>query len=122
MEDKRNMDFTMEQIQKAMTAASAEELLAMAKEDGIELTLTEAEEYYSELHQNYEMSDDELSAVAGGKGESYNGFDETIAAKCRRYRPNVPEGTIPDTPLCFYCAHFAKGETKVYGVCKLHLH
>lgn len=63
------MDFTMEQIQKAMTATSAEELLAMAKEDGIELTLTEAQEYYSELHQNYEMSDDDLQMVAGGKGE-----------------------------------------------------
>ena len=63
------MDFTMEQIQKAMTATSAEELLAMAKEDGIELTLSDAEKYYSQLHENFEMTDDDLQMVAGGKGE-----------------------------------------------------
>ena len=108
----RNMDFTMEQIQKAMTANSAEELFAMAKEDGIELTLTEAEEYYSELHKNQELSDDELSAITGGKGE-YNGIKEgsRIAKECGFYmfeNERIQEAAEHgcDVIRCYNCYNF----------------
>ena len=55
-----------ELIAKAKEAGSAEELLAMAKENDIELTGEQAKEYYDRLHASGELSDDELDNVAGG--------------------------------------------------------
>ena len=53
-------------IAKAREAKSAEELLAMAKENDIELTGEQAKEYYDRLHATGELADDELDNVAGG--------------------------------------------------------
>ena len=66
------MNFNPEQIQKAKAAASAAELLELAKAEGIELTEAEAEQYYSFLNtgSDCELPDDALEAVAGGKGSS----------------------------------------------------
>lgn len=63
------MNFTDEMIKQAMKAASAEELLEMAKAEGVGLTKTEAEQYYSFLQGRKKLSDEELSQIAGGKGE-----------------------------------------------------
>lgn len=57
---------TPETIKKAMAASSAEEILAIAKENSIELTLEQAEAYYEKLRTNEELSAEELSNVAGG--------------------------------------------------------
>ena len=62
------MDFTIEQIAKAKKASSAEELYSMAKEDGIDVTLAEVKEYYSQFHKSNELSDEDLSQVTGGSG------------------------------------------------------
>ena len=51
---------------KAREAGSAEELLALAKENGKEITSEQAEEYYERLHAAGELSDEELDNVAGG--------------------------------------------------------
>ena len=63
------MDFSKELIEKAKTASSAEELLTMAKEMGVELSEADAEAYFSFLNGSRPLSDDELEQVAGGKGE-----------------------------------------------------
>ena len=60
------MTFTAEQMNKAKSAKSAEELLAMAKESGVEMTEAQAAKYFDELHKEGELTDDELAAVAGG--------------------------------------------------------
>ena len=60
------MTFTPEQMNKAKAAKSAEELLALAKESGIELTEDEAKKYFAELNKQGELNDDELTSVAGG--------------------------------------------------------
>ena len=60
------MKFTEEQIKKAKSAKSAEELLALAKENGIALTEEEAAKYFADLHREGELSDDELDNVSGG--------------------------------------------------------
>ena len=60
------MKLMTEQMQKATACKSAEELQALAKSEGIELTDEEAEAYFAELN-NVRVSDDELDAVAGGK-------------------------------------------------------
>ena len=55
-----------EVIEKAKAASSAEELLALAKENGAELTQEEAQAYFAQLHKSGELSDEELDNVAGG--------------------------------------------------------
>ena len=56
---------TKEQIQKAMACETVEELMALAKEVGIELTKEEAEAYMAEL-EDFELDGDTLKRVAGG--------------------------------------------------------
>ena len=61
------MEMSKELISKAESAKGPEELLAMAKENGIELTEASAQEYFMRLHpQAGELEDDELDGVAGG--------------------------------------------------------
>lgn len=55
-----------ELIQKAKEAKSAEELMELAKENGREFTLEQAQEYYDRLHSDGELADDELDNVSGG--------------------------------------------------------
>ena len=62
------MIFTPEQLAKAKAAKSAEELIALAKENGVELTEEEAAKYFAELHKEGELADDELNNVSGGCG------------------------------------------------------
>ena len=59
-------NLTPELIAKAKTAESAEELLALAKANNVELTEEEAKTYFEQLNANGAVSDDELGAVAGG--------------------------------------------------------
>ena len=67
------MKISKELLEKAKTAKSAEELLAMAKAENIEMTAEEAAKAYAELHKTGELSDEELDNVAGGCDE----FKET---------------------------------------------
>ncbi len=60
------MEFNTELLEKAKEAKSAEELLSLAKENGMELTEGEAEEYFTQLNKSGELSDEELDNVAGG--------------------------------------------------------
>ena len=65
------MKFTPEQLAKAKAANSAEELLALAKENGIEMTEDEANKYFADFHKEGELSDEELDNVSGGCGDDY---------------------------------------------------
>ena len=58
-------ELTKEQIQKAMACETAEELMALAKTGGIELTKEEAEAYMAEL-EDVELDGETLKQVAGG--------------------------------------------------------
>ena len=58
-------ELTKEQIQKAMSCKTADELMALAKEVGIELTKEEAEAYMAEM-ADVELDSDLLKQVAGG--------------------------------------------------------
>ncbi len=53
-------------IAKARSAKSAGELLALAKENGLELTAEEANAYFEQLGKSGEISDEELDNVSGG--------------------------------------------------------
>ncbi len=59
---------TQELIEKAKQAKTPEELAALAKENGIELTSEEANTYFAMLNpKTGELGDDELEDVAGGR-------------------------------------------------------
>ena len=75
------MEFTKEMIEKAKQVKSAEELLALAKENQVEMTLEEANEKFAQLHSTGELSDDELDNVSGGCG-SDNSSSGLICKKC----------------------------------------
>ena len=64
------MRFTNEIIEKGKTAKSAEELLAMAKAENIELSAEQAAKAFAELNRTGELSDEELDNVSGGCGKS----------------------------------------------------
>ena len=55
-------ELTKEQIQKAM---ACEELMELAKAEGVELTKEEAEAYMAEM-EDVELDSDALKQVAGG--------------------------------------------------------
>ena len=60
-------NLTTEMIEKAKAAKSAEELLELAKANGVEMTADEAATYFAQLNPTSgELSDDDLDAVAGG--------------------------------------------------------
>ena len=64
--------FSPEMIEKAREAKSAEELLKMARENGIELSPMEAKTYFSQLNpKSGELDDDDLNNVSGGCGTQY---------------------------------------------------
>ena len=58
-------ELTKEQIQKAMSCETAEELMELAKTVGVELTKEEAEAYLAEM-EDVELDSDALKQVAGG--------------------------------------------------------
>ena len=72
------MKISKELLEKAKTAKSAEELLAMAKAENIELTEKQAAKAFAEFNKTGELSDEELDNVAGGGcGRDYEASGET---------------------------------------------
>ena len=60
-------NFNTEMIEKAKAVKSAEELIALAKDNGVEMTADEAATYFAQLNpKSNELFDDDLDAVAGG--------------------------------------------------------
>ena len=58
-------ELTKEMIAKAMQCENAEELMALAKAEGYDITKDEAEAYMAEL-ADIELDNDMLKPVAGG--------------------------------------------------------
>ena len=80
-----------ELFEKAKGAKSAEELVSLAKENGMELTEEEAAAYFAQLNKSGELSDEELDNVAGGGCHKKDGrlivtvwtsCDEFVCVKC----------------------------------------
>ena len=58
-------EITNEMLAKAMQCETAEDLIAYAKTEGVELTKAEAEAYLNELSE-CELEDGKLKHIAGG--------------------------------------------------------
>ena len=58
-------EITKELLAKAMQCRTAEELMALAKSEGMEVTKEEAEAYLAEIY-DIELEEEALEKVAGG--------------------------------------------------------
>ena len=63
-------EITKEMLGKALQCETVEDLLALAKAEGIELTKEEAEAYLDELSE-CELKDGDLKHVAGGASDTH---------------------------------------------------
>ena len=78
-------DITSEMIQKALKCETAEDLIAFAKSEGIELTKEEAEAYLAELGDQ-ELDSEQLRKVAGGGDGPYvDCFTDCLTDCVNRY-------------------------------------
>ena len=77
---KRN-ELTTEMIEKAMACQTADELLALAKHEGIEMTKDEAEAYMAEL-SDFELDEAALTNAAGGGCWTVNDKGTMCNEKC----------------------------------------
>ena len=73
------MNINAEMIEKAQAAKSAEELLEIAKAEGVEMTAAEAATYFAQLNpKGDELADSELENVAGGYACSSGKVGDTV--------------------------------------------
>ena len=90
-EEINKKELTKEQMEKAMACKTADELMALAKAEGYELTKEEAEAFLAEL-SDVELSDEVLQKAAGGY--------LPIKPKCSIYRDDIPEfGPVAPTEV-----------------------
>ena len=93
-------NLTPEMIEKAKAAKSAEELLALAKENNVEMTADEAKTYFAQLNpKSGELDDDDLDAVAGGAGSCGEPTNEDIfpvgtKMRCKRGTCRMCNGIV----------------------------
>ena len=80
MENNNNIKELLEKLQ---AAKSAEELIEMAKAEGVEIPADKAGELMAQLNDIGEISDDEAEAVAGG---IYNSITKRKIEENRRRR------------------------------------
>ena len=76
-----------EVLAKAMLCETPEELMKLAKENGVEMTKEVAEAYLSEF-EDIDLDSDQLKKVAGGFGEGKDYEKKPNAPQCRGYTPN----------------------------------
>ena len=78
------MELNNELIAKAKEAKTPEELMSLAKDNGVEMTGESAKAYFEQLHPTAgELSDEELDNVAGGGCQEVNRrLDVTVKPKC----------------------------------------
>ena len=109
------MEFTPEQLAKAKTCKSVEELLAYANEIGYPLTEEQAKKQFEAWSKEGEIADEELENVSGGSfvyGCSTYSSDPpyclivTAGNSCSLYRengvPTIPGGLKGSCWHCYY--------------------
>ena len=96
-------------ILKAKEAKSVEELIVLAKENGIELTEENAKMYFEQFNaKKGELSDDELDAVAGG---GCFGEEERYCPNCQtRLERRYSCHGLYDFYQCNNCGYEEPGE------------
>ncbi len=102
---------TSELLEKAKQAKSPEELMALAKENGTELTEESAGAYFEQLHKTGEVAEDELGNVSGGSCYNSDGRQiVTVAYCCTAFTCKKCGGKYLSTtylPVCNECGYSA---------------
>ena len=114
------MNISKELLEKAKQAKTAEELLAMAKAENIELNAEEAAQAFAKMNKNGELSDEELDNVVGGcggnaaKGPKYSVGDwVTVDINYGGYRPEGKVISVWKSDSPTYCYMYTiKGYVK----------
>ena len=100
------MEFNTELLEKAKEAKSAEELVSLAKENGMELTEEEAAAYFAQLNKSGELSDEELDNVSGGGCYANDGsLMTTIGYRCKCYEA-APDRSFGVKGTCHRCKYW----------------
>ena len=99
-----------EMIAKAREAKSVEELMALAKENGIELNEEDAKMYFEQLNaKKGELSDDELDDVSGGGcGESKTKYCPNCNSELRMISEGTGNFSMKFYYLCDSCGYKEK--------------
>ncbi len=106
------MEMNKELIAKAKEAKSADELMTLAKENGVELTKEEADTYFGQLNpKTGELSDEELDNVAGGGCYASDGYlMTTIGYKCKYFE----KGAAGINGTCCACKYWDQRDRNGY--------
>ena len=131
------MEINQELLAKAKEAKTVEELMALAKENNIELTEEKAKEYFSKLHsETGEISDDELDNVSGGGCLSDDPYDTCMAdgyclsdyvcSRCGKRGIDFSTGVLrcsgcfASDPRCRNCMNSIGDKSDTVLKCKVH--
>ena len=106
------MQLTKEVIAKAKEAKTPEELLALARENGEEMTEESAKAYFQQLNSKTgELADDELDNVAGGGCYKGDRLIVSAANCCSEFSCKTCPGGKTENVLvakvCSYCGKLA---------------
>ena len=106
------MAINNEIMAKAKEAKSVEELMALAKENGMEMTEESANTYWGQLHPaSGELSDEELDNVAGGGCYASDGYlMTTIGYKCKYFE----KGAAGINGTCCACKYWDQRDRNGY--------
>ncbi len=100
---------TNELINKAKACQSPQELLELAGQNNIEMTLSDAQLKYAELHREGELSDDELDSASGGSCYNSGGYLKTTTGyTCEHFEDN---GDVGSEQICRRCKWWDKSGT-----------
>ena len=105
------MKLTKELLTKAKMAESAEELLVLAKENGMELAEEEAAKYFAGLHYEGELADEELDNVTGGCGD-----DDIPQPKYSKGQVVYANSDNQDYLIVDFLGYFDDGRGYVYEI------
>ncbi len=101
-----------EMLRMAQTAQSVDELLTMAKDNGVVVTEKQAREYFERIHASGELADDELDAVSGGCGDDVK---KPYCSVCGTALGSITQGT---SGYVYYCPKCDKKEPRIKAVMK----
>lgn len=110
--------FNDETIAKLKTVGNAEDLLSLAKESGMELTLEQAQSYFNKLNpRSGELEDEELDNVAGGGcGDNYSPGGRPYVrsnSTCEFFESNCSQAPADPnkagSPWCMSCRYVELG-------------
>lgn len=103
-------------VEKAKNCKSVEEIISLAKENGVDLTIEQAESYFNSIHKSCELSDEELDNVTGGGCYDHHGYlYTTIAYGCEHYEERGSFGVAGTCCRCKYWDYSKVSQVVIIG-------